>query len=276
MDIGSSPLLTDLYQLNMMQAYVDNGQTAPATFEFFVRRLPRRRAFLLAAGLEQVLGFLENLRFSEEELAFLAGTGRFRDNLIDYLATFRFTGDVDAMPEGTVVFADEPVLRITAPLPQGQLIEVAADQHPALPAAHRRQGGARAPGGARKADGRFRAAAGARRRGRVDGGARELHRGLCRNRDGAGRAAVRHSGLRHHGAFLCAGPRRRDHGVRELRAGEAEQSDAADRQLRYRGGSAEGGGAGAAPCRRRHHHPGGAPRQRRPGGAVPQRTQDSR
>jgi nicotinate phosphoribosyltransferase len=123
MDIGSSPLLTDLYQLNMMQAYVDNGQTAPATFEFFVRRLPRRRAFLLAAGLEQVLGFLENLRFSEEELAFLASTGRFRQNLIDYLAAFRFTGDVDAMPEGTVVFADEPVLRITAPLPQGQLIE---------------------------------------------------------------------------------------------------------------------------------------------------------
>lgn len=123
MEIGMSPLLTDLYQLNMMQAYVDNGQTAPATFDFFVRRLPRRRAFLLAAGLEQVVEFLEDLRFSDEDLAFLRKTGRFRDNLIDYLASFRFTGDVDAMPEGTVVFPDEPVLRITAPLPQAQLIE---------------------------------------------------------------------------------------------------------------------------------------------------------
>jgi nicotinate phosphoribosyltransferase len=123
MDIGTSPLLTDLYQLNMVQAYLENGLTEPATFEFFVRRLPARRAFLMVAGIEQVLEYLETLRFSEEDLKWLASTGRFGADLIDYFASFRFTGDVHAMAEGTVFFADEPVLRVTAPMPQAQLIE---------------------------------------------------------------------------------------------------------------------------------------------------------
>jgi nicotinate phosphoribosyltransferase len=122
-DIETSPFLTDLYQLNMVQAYLDHDQTAPATFEFFVRRLPERRGFLLAAGLEQVLDYLEGLRFSPEDLDWLASTGRFGKHLIHYLADFRFTGDVHAMPEGTAFFADEPVLRVTAPLPQAQMIE---------------------------------------------------------------------------------------------------------------------------------------------------------
>ena len=118
-----SPLLTDLYQLNMMQAYLDRGDTQPAVFEFFMRRLPARRGFLLAAGLEQALDFLEGLRFTSEEIAWLAATGRFGKVLLDYLAGLRFTGDVHAMAEGTVFFADEPILRITAPLPHAQLVE---------------------------------------------------------------------------------------------------------------------------------------------------------
>ena len=118
-----SPLLTDLYQLNMMQAYLDHGETKTAVFEFFMRKLPARRGFLLAAGLEQALDFLERLHFTSEEIAWLTTTGRFGKGLIDYLAELRFTGDVHAMPEGTVFFADEPILRITAPLPQAQLIE---------------------------------------------------------------------------------------------------------------------------------------------------------
>jgi nicotinate phosphoribosyltransferase len=118
-----SPLLTDLYQLNMMQAYLDHGDTKPAVFEFFMRKLPARRGFLLAAGLEQALDFLEELRFTSEEIAWLAATGRFGKELLDYLAGLRFTGDVHAVPEGTVFFADEPILRVTAPLPQAQLIE---------------------------------------------------------------------------------------------------------------------------------------------------------
>ncbi len=119
----ASALLTDLYQINMMQAYLDHGETNTAVFEFFVRALPARRGFLLAAGLQQALDFLENLRFSAAEIAWLQSTGRFGKNLIDYLADFRFTGDVHAMPEGSVFFANEPILRVTAPLPQAQFIE---------------------------------------------------------------------------------------------------------------------------------------------------------
>jgi nicotinate phosphoribosyltransferase len=123
MDPAASPLLTDLYQLNMIQAYLEHGETRTAVFEFFVRKLPRERGFLIAAGLEQVLDFLENLRFESEELEWLSRTGRFGKDLLDHLAQLRFTGDVHAMPEGTVFFANEPILRVTAPLPQAQLIE---------------------------------------------------------------------------------------------------------------------------------------------------------
>ena len=123
MDPATSALLTDLYQLNMMQAYLDRGETKTASFEFFVRKLPSQRGFLIAAGLEQALEFLAKLRFAPEELDWLAQTGRFGKDLIDYLAGLRFTGDIHAMPEGTVFFADEPILRVTAPLPEAQLVE---------------------------------------------------------------------------------------------------------------------------------------------------------
>lgn len=123
MDPAASPLLTDLYQLNMIQAYLDRGEMKEAVFEFFVRRLSPRRNFLLAAGLDQALDFLERLRFAPEELDWLAGTGRFGRNFIDYLANLRFSGDVHAMPEGTVFFPNEPILRVTAPLPEAQLVE---------------------------------------------------------------------------------------------------------------------------------------------------------
>ena len=120
---ATSPLLTDLYQLNMLQAYVDHGQTDTAVFEFFVRRLPARRGFLVAAGLEQALDFLENLQFSQEEIHWLRQNYQFTDGFLDYLGSLRFTGDVDAMPEGTVFFANEPIIRVTAPLPEAQLVE---------------------------------------------------------------------------------------------------------------------------------------------------------
>jgi nicotinate phosphoribosyltransferase len=123
MEPSLSPLLTDLYQLNMLQAYLDHGETDTAVFEFFFRKLPPRRGFLLAAGLEEALSFLENLRFSPEEIAWLGRTGRFGDRLLAYLSAFRFTGNVRAMPEGTAFFADEPILRVTAPLPEAQLVE---------------------------------------------------------------------------------------------------------------------------------------------------------
>ena len=86
MDEPSNPLLTDLYQLNMMQAYSDHGDTGIAVFEFFMRKLPARRGFLMAAGLEQALDFLENLRFSPEDIEWLAQTGRFGRALLNELA----------------------------------------------------------------------------------------------------------------------------------------------------------------------------------------------
>ncbi len=106
-----------------MQAYLDAGMTGTAVFEFFMRKLPPDRRFLIAAGLEQALDYLESLRFSPSEIDWLSKTGRFRENLLDYLAGFRFTGDVDAMPEGTACFGDEPMLRVTAALPEAQLVE---------------------------------------------------------------------------------------------------------------------------------------------------------
>ena len=119
----TSPLLTDLYQLTMIQGYLARDMQAPAVFEFFVRKLPRERNFLVAAGLEQVLEYLEGLSFSEEEIDWLRGTGRFRPDLLRWLEKLRFTGSVWAVPEGTVVFQDEPILRVVAPLPQAQLVE---------------------------------------------------------------------------------------------------------------------------------------------------------
>ena len=120
---AASPLLTDLYELNMIQAYLDNAENGEAVFEFFVRRLPPRRGFMVAAGLDDALDYLETLQFSKADIDWLASTGRFRKNLLDYLSGFRFTGDVHAIPEGSVCFPNEPLLRITAPLMQAQLIE---------------------------------------------------------------------------------------------------------------------------------------------------------
>ena len=119
----TSALLTDLYQLTMLQTYHAARMDDTAVFELFARRLPPERGFLLAAGLEQALDYLETLRFAPEELDWLAGCGRFSSRFVDFLAEFRFTGAMHALPEGTAFFADEPILRITAPLPQAQLVE---------------------------------------------------------------------------------------------------------------------------------------------------------
>ena len=123
MNPRSSVLLTDLYQLTMLQAYFNEGMEDVAAFEFFVRKLPPKRGFFLAAGLEQVLQFLEKIEFTPQELDWLANCGRFSKEFIDHLAQLRFSGDVHAMPEGTVFFPDEPIIRVTAPLPQAQLVE---------------------------------------------------------------------------------------------------------------------------------------------------------
>src|SRR5256712_2775354 len=122
----SSGLLTDLYELTMAAGYVQNRFEARATFELFVRHLPPRRNYLVAAGLEQALDFLQNVHFSAEEISYLRGLPVFRhvdDAFFDYLAGFRFSGDAWALPEGTIFFPDEPILRITAPIAEAQIIE---------------------------------------------------------------------------------------------------------------------------------------------------------
>lgn len=121
-----SGLLTDLYELTMAAGYLQTGFDARATFELFVRNLPHRRNYLVAAGLEQVLDFLENVNFTREEIEFLRRHPVFRnirEPFFEYLERFRFTGEVWAMPEGTLAFPGEPLIRVTAPIIEAQIME---------------------------------------------------------------------------------------------------------------------------------------------------------
>ena len=123
MDVTRSALLTDLYELTMLQTYLEHGMTDRAVFEFFVRDAPAKRPFYVAAGLEQLLDWLEGLRFTEAELDWVRRCGHFSAGFADRLEGLRFTGDVHALPEGTVFFAQEPLVRVEAPLPEAQLVE---------------------------------------------------------------------------------------------------------------------------------------------------------
>jgi len=116
-------LLTDLYELNMAVSYLRRGMTGEATFSLFVRRLPPNRGFLVAAGMEGCLDYLERLRFDEDELRYMGDVLKFQPSDLENFRRFRFTGDVWAVPEGRIVFAGEPLVEVTAPLPEAQLIE---------------------------------------------------------------------------------------------------------------------------------------------------------
>src|SRR5678815_1827044 len=118
--LHDAALFTDLYELTMAAACFREDLRATATFSLFVRRLPPERGFLLAAGLADVLEYLRALRFTPEGLEWLASLGRFGSAFLDHLAGLRFTGAVRAMPEGTAVFAEEPLLEVTAPLIEAQ------------------------------------------------------------------------------------------------------------------------------------------------------------
>src|SRR3990170_7109917 len=106
----SPALLTDLYELTMLQAYVEEGMHAEAVFDLYVRRLPSTRNYLLACGLDDVLEYLEALAFDDEALAYLDSCEQFSDRFLRYLRDFRFAGDVHAVPEGTAVFPFEPLV----------------------------------------------------------------------------------------------------------------------------------------------------------------------
>lgn len=120
---GDAALLTDLYELTMAAVFHGRGMVGPATFELYVRELPPRRNFLIACGLEQALDYLEAWRFGDEAVAYLESLGLFADTFLDHLSGLRFAGEVWAVPEGETVFAGEPLLRVTAPQIEAQLVE---------------------------------------------------------------------------------------------------------------------------------------------------------
>jgi len=121
-DKENMSMLTDLYELTMCAGYFDNKKFETATFDLFIRRLPPNRSYFLFAGLEQVLLFLEKVGFNEKHIDFLRKQG-FKEDFLEYLRAFKFTGDVWAVPEGTVAFPNEPLIRVTAPIIEAQLIE---------------------------------------------------------------------------------------------------------------------------------------------------------
>ena len=119
----SRALVTDLYELKMAASYLRRGMTAPATFSLFVRDLPPQWGFLVACGLEPCLEFLESFQFADEDLAYLEGELGYPAETVEAFSRIRFSGSVRAIPEGRVVFAHEPLLEVTAPLPEAQLVE---------------------------------------------------------------------------------------------------------------------------------------------------------
>src|SRR6267143_3705203 len=119
----SRALLVDLYELTMAASYHAEGMNEASSFELFIRELPPVRNYLVACGLEQALNYLADLRFTEADLAYLLSLDLFPPGFLDYLRDLRFTGDVWAVAEGEVVFANEPVLRVTGHLIEAQIVE---------------------------------------------------------------------------------------------------------------------------------------------------------
>ncbi len=123
---SAQALLVDLYELTMAAGYFEHGMDFSATFELFVRSIPDERSYLVAAGVDDALDYLEALHFSEDELRYLQTLPAFRgvtDDFFEYLKKFRFTGDVVGVPEGTIVFGEEPILQVTAPIAEAQIVE---------------------------------------------------------------------------------------------------------------------------------------------------------
>lgn len=116
-------LFTDLYELTMAASYHENSMFEPATFSLFIREYPPSRRYFISAGLADVLHYLENLKFTPDDLEYLERTNLFKSEFLSYLEEFRFKGNVHAIPEGRLFFADEPILEVTAPLIEAQIVE---------------------------------------------------------------------------------------------------------------------------------------------------------
>ena len=118
-------LLTDLYELTMMQGYFKSQNRETVIFDAFYRKNPCGGGYAIAAGLQQVIDYIKNLRFSEEDIAYLQSLSMFDDDFLEYLRSFRFSGDIYAIPEGTVIFPKEPLVKVIAPIMEAQLVETA-------------------------------------------------------------------------------------------------------------------------------------------------------
>ena len=118
-------LLTDLYELTMMQGYFKNPTNQTVIFDMFYRTNPCGGSFAIAAGLEQMIEYIENLHFEEDDISYLRSLKIFEEDFLDYLSNFRFSGDIYAIPEGTVVFPREPLVKVVAPIMEAQLVETA-------------------------------------------------------------------------------------------------------------------------------------------------------
>ena len=119
-------LLADMYELTMLGGYIASGkQNQQANFDYFFRKVPDAGGYCVSAGLEQLIGYIQHFRFSARDLAYLEGLAIFPEKMFRYLENFHFSGDLYAVPEGTLVFPGEPIIRVTAPLPEAQFIESA-------------------------------------------------------------------------------------------------------------------------------------------------------
>ncbi len=116
-------LCTDLYEFTMAQSYLEHGKTGDAVFSLFVRKLPERRNFLVSCGLETLLESIERYRFGDDELKYLKELGKFSDDFLDYLREYEFRGKIYAVPEGRVIFQNEPIVQIEGSLPDVQILE---------------------------------------------------------------------------------------------------------------------------------------------------------
>jgi nicotinate phosphoribosyltransferase len=126
LDSGEIALLTDLYELTMAASYLEHGFNETACFSLSVRRLPPRRGYLVAAGTERLFEAIEALRFDAQAIEYLDSLKLFKPEFLDYLSGFRFTGSIRALPEGTIFFAEEPILEVDAPLIEAQILETLA------------------------------------------------------------------------------------------------------------------------------------------------------
>ena len=216
-------LLTDLYELNMAASYLRRGMTGEATFSLFARRLPEGRGFLIAAGLEDCLAFLEPFSFTSGDLAYLRRTQDYGEATLEQFARLRFTGDVWAVPEGTAVFATEPLLEVTAPIAEAQLAETALLNHITFQTSVATKA-ARCAGRGRGTAGGLRVPPHPGNRRRAGGGPRLGDRRLFRDQQRRGGPPLRPDRGGDHGALVHRGIRRRTSRVHRLRRGLSDAS----------------------------------------------------